>query len=78
MSQAFSSAAYQFCHSLVREEFRRFSQDGSEHKCDGDSKTEFLPIPVKDFGNPTYIYEKGGIDPIIRGLIKDPAAKVDG
>ena len=80
MSQAFSAAAYRFGHSLVQEEFLRLSQNGFEHKCSDDSKSEFYPIPVKDFGNPTYLYDKcnGGVDSIFRGLVKSPAAKVDG
>ena len=80
MSQAFSAAAYRFGHSLVQEEFLRLSQHSFEHKCNNDSKSEFYPIPVKDFGNPTYLYEKcnGGVDSIFRGLVKSPAAKVDG
>lgn len=80
MSNVFSVAAYRFGHSLVQEQFRRFSQDGLEHKCDSKEKTEFMPIPLLDFGNPTYLYDKcnGGIDSIYRGLMKDPAAKADG
>ena len=80
MSQAFSAAAYRFGHSMVQEEFLRLSQNGFEHKYSNDSKSEFLPIPVKDFGNPTYLYDKcnGGVDSIFRGLVKSSAAKVDG
>ena len=80
MSQAFSAAAYRFGHSMVQEEFLRPSQNGFEHKRSDDSKSELYPIPVKDFGNPTYLYEKcnGGVDSIFRGLVKSPAAKVDG
>ena len=80
MSQAFSAAAYRFGHSMVQEEFLRLSQNGFDHKCSNDSKSEFLPIPVKDFGNPTYLYDKcnGGVDSIFRGLVKSPASKVDG
>lgn len=80
MSQAFSAAAYRFGHSLVQEEFLRFTQDGFEHKCSSDSKSEYPSIPVLDFGNPTYLYDKcnGGVDSIFRGLVKSPAAKVDG
>ena len=80
MSQAFSAAAYRFGHSLVQEEFLRLSQRSFEHKCSDDSKSEFYPIPVKDFGNPTYLYDKcnGGVDSIFRGLVKSPAAKIDG
>ena len=80
MSQAFSAAAYRFGHSMVQEEFLRLSQNGFDHKCSNDSKSEFLPIPVKDFCNPTYLYDKcnGGVDSIFRGLVKSSAAKVDG
>lgn len=79
MSAAFSVAAFRFGHSLVQEEFRRFTQDGFQHQCE-DSKSEFLPIPLLDFGNPTYLYDKcnGGIDSIFRGLLKSPAGKMDG
>ena len=43
-------------------------------------KTEFRPIPVLDFNNPQYLYEtdQGGVDAIVRGLVKDSAAKSDG
>ena len=73
---AFAVAAFRFGHSLVQEEFRRLTQTGLRRA----KKEKFLPIPVKDFGNPFYLYEKceGGIDSIFRGLVKDPAAKVDG
>jgi len=80
---AFAVAAFRFGHSLVQEEFRRLSQGGfQDEPCSyySQQKDKFLPIPLKDFGNPVYLYEKceGGIDSIFRGLIKDPAAKVDG
>ena len=80
ISAAFSVAAYRFGHSLVQEQFSRFTQDGFEHKCDDGGKTEYMPIPVLDFGNPTYLYDKcqGGVDSIFRGLIKDAAGKLDG
>lgn len=80
MTQAFSTAAYRFGHSLVQEEFRRFTQDGFEHICDKNSKAEYLPIQVRDFGNPIFLYQKcsGGVDSIFRGLMKMPAAKIDG
>lgn len=77
MSASFSVAAFRFGHSLVQEEFMRFTQDGFQHHC---NKAEFSPIPVLDFGNPTYLYDKcnGGVDSIFRGLLKSPAAKMDG
>ena len=77
---AFAVAAFRFGHSLVQEEFRRFTQKGFELRYHNNLKGQFLPIPLKDFGNPFYLYEKceGGIDSIFRGLVKDPAAKVDG
>ena len=79
---AFAVAAYRFGHSLVQELFNRFSQDGFEHKCSKCSKDklQFQPIPVLDFNNPAPLYDvcKGGVDSILRGLLKDPAAKADG
>ena len=79
MFQAFSTAAYRFGHSLIRDTFSRLSQNGFEHNYN-DYKSEFLPIPVLDFGNPTYIYDKGqgGLDAIYRGLVDDSASKLDG
>lgn len=80
ITQVFSTAAYRFGHSLVQEEFRRFTQDGFEHNCGKNSKAEFPDIPVKTFGDPTFLYQlcNGGLNSIFRGLMKDPAAKVDG
>ena len=81
MTNAFSVAAYRFGHSLVQEWFKRFSQIGFEHKrTECGLKTEFRPIPVLDFNNPQYLYEtdQGGVDAIVRGLVKDSAAKSDG
>ena len=78
---AFAVAAFRFGHSLVQEEFRRLTQSRFQNKpCRSCPRRNFLPIPLKDFGNPVYLYEKceGGIDSIVRGLVKDPAAKVDG
>ena len=79
MTTAFSVAAYRFGHSLIQNMFSRFTQEGFEHKCDCDAKLEYLPIPLCDFGNPTYLYDKcqGGVDSIFRGLMKDPAATID-
>ena len=79
MTTAFSVAAYRFGHSLIQNTFSRFTQEGFEHKCDCDAKLEYLPIPLCDFGNPTYLYDKcqGGVDSIFRGLMKDPAATID-
>ena len=81
VTNAFSVAAYRFGHSLVQEWFKRFSQIGFEHKrTECGLKTEFRPIPVLDFNNPQYLYEtdQGGVDAIVRGLVKDSAAKSDG
>ena len=79
---AFAVAGYRFGHSLVQELFNRFSQDGFEHKCSKCSKDklQLQPIPVLDFNNPAPLYDacKGGVDAILRGLLKDPAAKADG
>ena len=76
MTAGFSVAAYRFGHTLIQEWFRRFNQGSFQH---GD-ESEFRPIPVLDFENPQYLYEtcQGGVDAILRGLIKDPAGKLDG
>ena len=82
ISNAFSVAGYRFGHSLVRNQFDRLSQSSFEHKCNQchGKDTKFLPIPVLDFGNPQYLYDKGngGVDSITRGLLKTPASKADG
>ena len=80
ISAAFATAAFRFGHSLVQEEFSRIGKAGFEDKDEDSCKKEFKPIPIKDFGNPFYIYEKseGGIDAIWRGLVKKPAAEPDG
>ena len=80
---AFAVAAFRFGHSLVQEEFRRFTESGFQQDSWSyftQHKEQFQSIPLKDFGNPVYLYEKweGGIDSIFRGLVKDPAAKADG
>ena len=81
MTAAFSVAAYRFGHTLIQEEFSRFSQGQFEHRCDKchGGNQNFLPIAVLDFGNPTYLYDvlSGGVDSILTGLIKDPAGKID-
>ena len=76
MTAGFSVAAFRFGHTLIQEWFRRFNQKSFQHK----DKSEFRPIPVLDFENPQYLYEicQGGVDAILRGLIKDAAGKADG
>ena len=76
MTAGFSVAAYRFGHTLIQEWFRRFNQRSFQHR----DESEFRPIPVLDFENPQYLYEicQGGVDAILRGLIKDPAGKLDG
>ena len=76
MTAGFSVAAFRFGHTLIQEWFRRFNQRSFQHK----DKSEFRPIPVLDFENPQYLYEicQGGVDAILRGLIKDAAGKADG
>ena len=77
MTAGFSVAAYRFGHTLIQEWFRRFNQRSFQNT---ESESEFRPIPVLDFENPQYLYEtcQGGVDAILRGLIKDPAGKLDG
>ena len=77
MTAGFSVASYRFGHTLIQEWFRRFNQRSFQNT---ESESEFRPIPVLDFENPQYLYEtcQGGVDAILRGLIKDPAGKLDG
>lgn len=80
VTQVFSTAAYRFGHTLVQEVFSRFTQGGFEHECNKNLKAEYPAIPVKTFGDPTFLYQKcnGGIESILRGLMKEAAGKVDG
>lgn len=80
VTQVFSTAAYRFGHTLVQEAFSRFTQGGFEHECNKNLKEEYPEIPLKTFGDPTFLYQKcnGGLNSIFRGLMKDPAGKVDG
>ncbi|XP_068679732.1 peroxidase mlt-7-like [Montipora foliosa] len=81
VSTAFSVAAYRFGHTLVPELFSRLNQDFFETHCEHcHDRKNFLQIPVRDFGNPHYLYDlgNGGTDAIMRGLMKDAAGALDG
>lgn len=81
VSTAFAVAAYRFGHTLVPEIFSRPSQGFFETYCEHCSdKKNFLPITVRDFGNPHYLYDagSGGVDAILRGLIQNATSALDG
>ena len=65
---------------LVTPWFRSGLDDSISVVSNTEDESEFRPIPVLDFENPQYLYEtcQGGVDAILRGLIKDPAGKLDG
>ena len=46
----------------------------------GKNMERYYDIDTSDNFNPSYLYDtsNGGIDSIIRGLVNDPAQKVDG
>ena len=61
--------------------FSRLNQDFFETHCEHcHDRKNFLQIPVRDFGNPHYLYDlgNGGTDAIMRGLMKDAAGALDG
>ena len=67
---AFSSAAYRFGHSLIRNQLERLDRDYNP--------LDIGPLPlVEAFFNPINYFHSDGTDPIVRGLIVDRAETVD-
>lgn len=70
IANEFSGALYRFGHSMVNPTLPRFSPDGS-------------PFPAGDldlfdsFFNPDAIVSSGGIEPIMRGQIRELAQEID-
>lgn len=67
---AFSSAAYRFGHSLIRNQLERLDRNYNP--------LDIGPLPlVEAFFNPMNYFHSEGTDPIIRGLIFDRSETVD-
>ena len=63
--KSFPTAALRFGHSAV----------GNSYKLTGNGMC--ARIPIADFHNPAPLYEEGGVDLILRGLLEQSARKVD-
>jgi hypothetical protein len=70
IANIFSTAAYRFGHSMLNPEILRLDQN-----------LNVIPegnLPLRDaFFSPGIITDEGGIDPLLRGLAKEIAQKVD-
>ena len=65
ISNAFATAAYRFGHSQILPVLERLNKDYQT--------SEFGPLVLRDaFFAPFQILEEGGIDPLLRGLLKSP------
>jgi peroxidase len=70
IANEFSTAAYRFGHSMLSPSLKRLDRYGRP--------TAEGPLPLRDaFFAPHRILEEGGIDPILRGLVHQPAQEVD-
>lgn len=70
ISNIFSTAAYRYGHSMLSPELQRLDQN-LDVIAEGN-------LELRDaFFNPEAITDEGGIDPILRGLAKQPAQKLD-
>ena len=70
ISNEFSGAAYRFGHSMLSSKLLRIDRDGNE--------SVYGHLPLRDaFFAPYRLTEEGGIDPLLRGLARQPAENVD-
>ena len=67
IANAFASAAYRFGHSQVQPEFKRFDKN----------LVEMPPLELVDMFFNTSKYRETGTDAILRGLMNQPARKLD-
>ena len=67
---SFATAAFRFGHSLIQDEFRRLGPNFRSIRQG--------PLPLREaFMNPQAYFDSDGTDPILRGLISQPARAVD-
>ncbi len=70
ISNVFATACYRFGHSMLSSQLLRLDRRLRE------ADTGHLDL-ASAFFNPSVLHEEGGIDPVIRGLIYQPAQEID-
>ncbi|KAJ7374154.1 hypothetical protein OS493_009494 [Desmophyllum pertusum] len=71
IASSFAAASFRFGHSQIQDLMSRYGKKYQK---------KYAPFPTKDYFNPAQMYDvsHGGIDGLIRGLVKDHSQKVDG
>ncbi|MEM7697427.1 MAG: peroxidase family protein [Verrucomicrobiota bacterium] len=70
ISNVFSTAGYRFGHTMLASELVRIDRDGQEI-AEGNIDL------ANAFFNPAALVDEGGIEPILRGLARQPAQEID-
>ncbi|XP_076155894.1 thyroid peroxidase [Alosa pseudoharengus] len=70
VSNVFATAAFRFGHATIPTTLRRLNESFQDHPL-------YPSLPLhRTFFSPWRIVRQGGLDPVIRGLLAQPAAKV--